>query len=88
MSANSDIDGKLYLSNDYVKKVIQAESFFNIIYTSNPENGAIVKNGDNVKYNIVIENTGLVERPVDFTDFIDDGLKLNSAVLTLPDGII
>lgn len=86
MSANSNIDGKLYLSNDYVKRVIQAESPLNIIYTSTPENGSIVKNGDNVKYNIIIQNTGLAERPVDFSDFIDDGLKINSAVLTLPDG--
>lgn len=86
MTANANIDGKLYLSNDLVKKVIQTESFLNVIYTSNPENGSIVKNNDNIKYNIIIQNTGIASRVVDFTDFFDDGLKVNSVFLTLSDG--
>ncbi len=86
--ANANIGGKTYLSNDYVRKVLQTESFLNVIYTSNPENGSVVKNNDNVKYKIIIQNTGVADKIIDFTDFFDEGLKINSAVVTLPNGEI
>lgn len=86
IKANSSIDGQLYLSNDYTRKVVQTEAPLNITYTSTPENGATVKNGDKVNYTITLQNTGVVDRYVDFTDFLDDGYIINSAIITLPDG--
>lgn len=86
MSAKVDVDGREYVSNDYTKNVVQTESFLNVFYTSNPPHGSIVKNNENVKYNIIIQNTGIVARTMDFTDLFDNGLKINSAVITLPDG--
>ena len=86
VTSNASIDGQLYLSNEYTRIVTQSETFLNVNYTANRENGSIVKDNDDVKYNIQIQNTGLVNGLVDITNYLPYGLNVGSVKLTLPDG--
>ena len=86
VEANSVLENQNYYSNDYIRTVKQSEVPLNITYTANRENESIVKNGDDIKYNITIQNAGVVEKNIDFTDYLPFGLDINNIKLTLPDG--
>lgn len=84
--ANATIDEQLHLSNEYTRTIKQGETSLNVNYTANRENESIVKNGDDIKYTINIQNTGIANGYVDFTDYLPYGLNINSVKLSLPDG--
>lgn len=73
-------NGKEYITNDIERKITQTKVAIEAIQTTNRQEKN-VKDGDNIKFNIKIQNKGVVSSMITIEDKIPYGLKVNSATL-------
>lgn len=73
-------NSKEYISNDIERKITQTKAEITAIQTTNRQEKK-VKDGDEIIFNIKIENKGVIETDISITDKIPYGLKINSAIL-------
>ena len=86
IKATSNVDGKDYYSNDYIREVTQTYSFLEVNYTANVPSGSTVVDGQDVKYKLEVTNKGNVETYFDVSDKLPYGLKIEDIKVKLPDG--
>lgn len=67
-----------YISNDIEKEVEQSSVEIVAQQTTNKE-GRKIKNGEQIKFFITIQNKGVIEKDISITDKIPGGLRIKSA---------
>ena len=85
---NANVNGNLYLSNDFTRTVDQTETDYEIQYYTNIPEGTAVNDGDNVIYTYIAKNVGAIEETTIIGDYLPDGLNVNSIKLYREDGSV
>ncbi len=84
--AKSNYDDKVYYSNDYLRTIAQVNTRYESIIKSNPKTESIIAKGDEIEFNVEIENVGLVTGRFEVGTPIPNGLVVKSYEYIYPNG--
>ena len=75
MAVVTDSNGNSYRSNKCVDTLQKIDAKISL---TSPQNKAYIREGDNVEYNIVVENTGNIKENIEVVDNIPENLEIQT----------
>ena len=76
--ADATVNNRKYVSNDYSRVLTQSKTIYETDFVGNKENGAKVKDGEELEYTFTAKNIGALKETVLFEYFFPLGLDINS----------
>ena len=76
--ADATVNNRRYVSNDYSRVISQSQTFYDIDFVGNKEDGSKVEDGEELEYAFTAKNAGALKERVLFEYFFPLGLDINS----------